>query len=422
MSRQHVWTTRRPPDFQNPRVFAFNKAQMYAGAPTVQVVSFDAPDRGLHAAASQRAPAERHAAPRARPTTSSPPGSFLNRLHGLQVPRRLGLASPSRTFTGPDIPIRGHELAQPGRRQRAFAGRQCPRRAPDPRDDAEPVFQHRRRGVAVGHAHGPPRQHDGVRRTSARTRSTSRVAPSPPPSRRPRRGTPTAPTSFNVSCPAWPSIRKAIMAPRLQHVEHATEARHQVRGTACDRSREHLQPDRDSSDPGQRRTQTRQLRRGVALCALGRLQRHVPGSRRVRRSGTRTCTTARPTGLDHHTRIGAFSFPGCTPVGDGTAVGDGDGSVASGPIAGRHRRPGQPDHPPPISPARTPSPSPPAPIRARRPAPPASARARHAASVINDGAGPTRNFVLSAAPVQRPASQDTTRGRVPDGSGRSRAA
>ena len=29
--------------FQNPRVFAFNKAQMYAGAPTVQVVSFDAP-------------------------------------------------------------------------------------------------------------------------------------------------------------------------------------------------------------------------------------------------------------------------------------------------------------------------------------------------------------------------------------------
>ena len=29
--------------FQNPRVYAFNKAQMYAGAATVQVVSFDAP-------------------------------------------------------------------------------------------------------------------------------------------------------------------------------------------------------------------------------------------------------------------------------------------------------------------------------------------------------------------------------------------
>ncbi len=29
--------------FQNPRLYAFNKAQMYAGAPTVQVVSFDAP-------------------------------------------------------------------------------------------------------------------------------------------------------------------------------------------------------------------------------------------------------------------------------------------------------------------------------------------------------------------------------------------
>ena len=29
--------------FQNPRLYAFNKAQMYAGAPSVQVVSFDAP-------------------------------------------------------------------------------------------------------------------------------------------------------------------------------------------------------------------------------------------------------------------------------------------------------------------------------------------------------------------------------------------
>jgi hypothetical protein len=29
--------------FQNPRVYAFNKSQMYAGAPTVQVLSFDAP-------------------------------------------------------------------------------------------------------------------------------------------------------------------------------------------------------------------------------------------------------------------------------------------------------------------------------------------------------------------------------------------
>ena len=29
--------------FQNPRVFALNKAQMYAGSPTVQVVTFDAP-------------------------------------------------------------------------------------------------------------------------------------------------------------------------------------------------------------------------------------------------------------------------------------------------------------------------------------------------------------------------------------------
>ena len=35
----------------NPRVYAFNKAQMYAGEPTVQVVSFDAAVGGVHAAA-----------------------------------------------------------------------------------------------------------------------------------------------------------------------------------------------------------------------------------------------------------------------------------------------------------------------------------------------------------------------------------
>src|SRR5262249_57410824 len=29
--------------FENVRVWAFNKAQMYAGSPTVQIVSFDAP-------------------------------------------------------------------------------------------------------------------------------------------------------------------------------------------------------------------------------------------------------------------------------------------------------------------------------------------------------------------------------------------
>src|ERR1044071_9298865 len=29
--------------FQNPRLYAFNKAQMYAGSPTVQIVQFDIP-------------------------------------------------------------------------------------------------------------------------------------------------------------------------------------------------------------------------------------------------------------------------------------------------------------------------------------------------------------------------------------------
>ena len=60
--------------FKNPRVWAFNKAQMYAGSPTVQVVTFDVRRRISRFCRATRGcrPALRRPA---RPTTSSPPGS-----------------------------------------------------------------------------------------------------------------------------------------------------------------------------------------------------------------------------------------------------------------------------------------------------------------------------------------------------------
>ena len=90
--------------FLNARVFALNKAQMYAGNPTVQVVTFDAPDRP----SSPCCPATRGC----RPGTP-PPGTpnyfvstweFLNALtvYKFHVDWDNIFAS---TFTGPDAPL-----------------------------------------------------------------------------------------------------------------------------------------------------------------------------------------------------------------------------------------------------------------------------------------------------------------------------
>jgi hypothetical protein len=89
--------------FQNPRVYAFNKAQMYAGAPTVQSVSFDAPASDFTLLPSN-----------ARLQTGTPPTGSPNYfvstwqfLNGLSVYKfhvdwdRISLS----TFTGPDVPL-----------------------------------------------------------------------------------------------------------------------------------------------------------------------------------------------------------------------------------------------------------------------------------------------------------------------------
>jgi len=89
--------------FQNPRVYAFNKAQMYAGAPAVQVVSFDGPSADFTLLPSN-----------ARLQTGTPPPGTPNFyvstwefLNALTVYKfhvdwdRIGLS----TFTGPDVPF-----------------------------------------------------------------------------------------------------------------------------------------------------------------------------------------------------------------------------------------------------------------------------------------------------------------------------
>jgi uncharacterized repeat protein (TIGR01451 family) len=89
--------------FQNPRVYAFNKAQMYAGSPTVQVVSFDAPVDDFTILPSN-----------ARLQTGTPPPGtpnyfistwqFLNAVTVYKFHVDWDSISTS-TFTGPDVPL-----------------------------------------------------------------------------------------------------------------------------------------------------------------------------------------------------------------------------------------------------------------------------------------------------------------------------
>lgn len=89
--------------FQNPRVWAFNKAQMYAEAPSVQVVSFDAPSADFTILPSN-----------ARLQTGTPPPGtpnyflstweFLNAVTVYKF--HVNWDSPLlSTFTGPDTPL-----------------------------------------------------------------------------------------------------------------------------------------------------------------------------------------------------------------------------------------------------------------------------------------------------------------------------
>ena len=170
------------------------RPQMYAGAPTVQVVSFDAPGGDFTLLPEQRAPADRHAAA-GHAELLRLDLALPERAHRLQVPRRLEqhlavhlhraghAASPPRAGRTPRVP------------NAPSLGRQRARRAADPRDDAEPV-----------HATSAASSRCGPRTPSAAATRTGFAAPRwyqverhrrhrrARPSRRPRPGIRMAPT------------------------------------------------------------------------------------------------------------------------------------------------------------------------------------------------------------------------------------
>ena len=89
--------------FQNPRVYAFNKAQLYSGAATVQVVSFDAPAADFTLLPSN-ARLQTGTPPAGRPNLFVSTWQFLNAVgvYSFHVDwDRISLSS----FTGPTLSI-----------------------------------------------------------------------------------------------------------------------------------------------------------------------------------------------------------------------------------------------------------------------------------------------------------------------------
>jgi hypothetical protein len=89
--------------FQNPRVYAFNKAQMYAGAPSVQSVSFDAPAADFTLLPSN-ARLQTGTPPAGRPNLFASVWQFTNAVTVYKFHVDWNSISTS-TFTGPDIVI-----------------------------------------------------------------------------------------------------------------------------------------------------------------------------------------------------------------------------------------------------------------------------------------------------------------------------
>ena len=89
--------------FQGVRVWAFNKSQMYAGAPTVQIVSFN-PGSGDFTVVPSNARLQTGTPPAGRPNLFISTWNFTNAVTVYKFKVDWNSISLS-TFTGPDIPI-----------------------------------------------------------------------------------------------------------------------------------------------------------------------------------------------------------------------------------------------------------------------------------------------------------------------------
>ena len=113
--------------FQNPRLYAFNKAQMYAGAPSVQVVSFDAPSAEFTILPAN-ARLQAGTPPAGSPNYFSVVWQFTNAVSVYKFHVDWNSISTS-TLTGPFITMAPASWSQLRRARVPYAGRQQQRHA-----------------------------------------------------------------------------------------------------------------------------------------------------------------------------------------------------------------------------------------------------------------------------------------------------
>ena len=160
---EHVRLQRRRVVLQVTTSWAINKQQMYAGAPTAQVVDF-AGDASDFTVLPANARLQAGTPPAGSPDTSSRPVQFLNALSIYKFHVDWNNVSTS-TFTGPALqlaPTCGDASVRRMPRRRRTLDTLAIRA-----DGAEPVLEHRRRRVALGRAHG---RRGEARRTRPATR------------------------------------------------------------------------------------------------------------------------------------------------------------------------------------------------------------------------------------------------------------
>lgn len=313
--------------FQTARVWAFNKAQMYAGAPSAQAITFDVPG-GDFSLLPSNARLQTGTPPAGTPNYFLSTWQFLNALTVYKFHADWDKISLS-TFTGPDIPLTGS----------SWPNAAVPN-APSLGGNSLDVLQIRammqNQYSNIGGVESLWATH-----TVRRANTTGFAAP---------RWYQVNVTGGSV---ASPTLQAATWDPDAANVMHRfmpslAVNRNGDMALGYSTSNSTTKPavkyaGRLAGDPLNTFSQTE-----TVLVQGAGTQTGNCGSSTCTRWGDYSAMTLdvdgctfwyanmyyKVDGLDHQTRIGAFALPGCDPVGNGTLSGTVEDSGSGNPIAG----------------------------------------------------------------------------------------
>ena len=313
--------------YQRPRVWAFNKVQLYAGAPTVQVVSFDGPANDFTLLPSN-ARLQAGTPPPGTPNFFLSSFRFLNALSIYKLHVDWNSIALS-TFTGPAVPLAAtswplalvpNAPSQGGNTLDVLQIRAMMQNQYSNIAGAESLWATHtvRRGNTTGFAAPRWYQVDVTGGTVA--------------ANLPQAAT-WDPDAANVIHRFMPSLavnRNGDMALGYSTSDATTKPAIKYAG-------------RLAGDPVNTFSQTEQLLvqgAGTQTGSCGGVACSRWGDYSTMSLDPDGCTFwftsqyYKVDGLDHQTRIGSFAFPGCTPVGDGTLSGTVRDAGTTAPIPG----------------------------------------------------------------------------------------